>query len=113
MKHPALRFLPVLALVGLACHPIDPGPSPPTPTTMDGGEPEPTTMDGGTDLECIGPANCACARLCWLDCAECHPSCEPSVEHIMVSRITPFDPQCVYDATTKDRVRKCPAIKCP
>lgn len=102
-----MKILLLLVFASLAA--CSPAPHPtPTPEPADAAAsdtaPEP--------LNCTTPANCACARLCWLNCPECDPSCEPSVEKILVDRTIKFDTTCVANAMTKEAVRTCPSVTC-
>jgi hypothetical protein len=91
----------VWLLSSTRCQPI-PDPEPPTPV-----------VDAGQDeLQCGTPAECACARLCMLECIECRIECAESIEKILVDRLTPFDTDCVSSSTTVEAVRGCPGVKC-
>jgi len=101
----AVVFGAMVWILSLArCQPI-PDPEPPAPV-----------VDAGTedvvDLRCDTPAECACARLCLLDCVECRPECVQSIEKIVADRIMVFSPECVSGALTVEAVRDCPGVKC-
>lgn len=78
--------------------------------------PVPPDVDGGTDADpvliCYTPAGCACANLCLLNCKECRPECEDSVNKIIVSGISYFDTDCVSEARSQAEVGGCPMIEC-
>lgn len=101
-----LQFLAVVAVLAAGCIP---GPNPPNPPPVE-------VTDGGTadPPACAKtPAECACDKLVALGCAEGGQQCVATVEHILESRLTAFDPECVAAAQSKTSVRACPAIKCP
>lgn len=92
----ATRFKLALLLVAcelVACSPVpvvppaDPGPS------------------------CSTQVECACAQLAALGCAEGGPQCVATLEHVLESRLTPLDPECISAARTKAAARAC-AVEC-
>lgn len=86
-----MKILLVMVVMASACSPI----------------PDPTYKE-----ECPNPVACVCERLCQLDCVECHPNCEPSLERVIASGISHFDVPCVLGASTRQEVRGCPMIEC-
>jgi len=83
--------------IGWACIPT------PTPNPLplgDAGQPD--------------AASCvmACARMAALGCPEMGVACVPTCEHVVGSRITAFDPECVAASTSVSDARKCPAVRC-
>jgi hypothetical protein len=54
----------------------------------------------------------ACSRLAALGCEEAGPTCEPTCEHIMATKLVPFDPWCIIGASDVFAVRRCSRIVC-
>ncbi len=88
--------LVALSMMGAAC-------PPPPPQPGDAGVPP-------------GDAASACTRACTnlmvLGCPEMGEACVPTCEHVVERRITPFDPECVAAAASKQEVVRCPAVRC-
>jgi hypothetical protein len=97
----------ILAVTVAGCPPPPPNP---IPDPGDAGEVDAEPIADAP--ECSSPASCACETLCRLECEDCLPECVETIEHVIMSRIIAFDPECVAKATTKEEVRKCPGIRC-
>lgn len=57
----------------------------------------------------------ACAAACkhiaaW--CKEGGEKCEPTCQHVVVSKLTPIDVDCAIEAPSGDAVRKCKGWSC-
>jgi hypothetical protein len=94
-----------LAVVLVGCPP--PAPSPPpndadaTPPLLDAAPPDASLA-----------ALRACANLAMLGCPEAGPKCATTIDHVVASKLTPFDVECVAGAGSVDAVRLCPGIRC-
>lgn len=56
---------------------------------------------------------CACACLAELGCPEgTNANCVSTCNHIVSTKITPYNPTCISAAKTVTAVQKCPAITC-
>ena len=97
----------ILAVSVMGCPPPEPKP---IPDPGDAGQVDAEPIADAPS--CTSPASCACETLCWLECEECQSECVDTIEHIIASRIIPFDPECVKQARTKAEARDCPGVRC-
>jgi len=102
-------LLLLLLLIVCGCPP----PAVPTPPGGDGGEPDVLEVDAADAEPCGDVYDCACKNLRRLDCSDyVEGQCAVTMERIIMERLTPFSPECVAAAPSREAVRKCPGIKC-
>jgi hypothetical protein len=96
-----------LACMAPVCIPVpSPAPLPDASLPADASTPD-VDMDAAAT-----PCARACARLASLGCPEMGAACVQTCQHLVVTNLTPFSPDCVIAAETIETVRKCPAVRC-